>query len=95
MITRSEVEHIAALARLALPEEDLERMTRELGAILQYVQQLEELDTTGIEPTAQVLTDLWVPRPDDPRPGLVREAVLEQSPSSAHDGFDVPAFVDE
>jgi aspartyl-tRNA(Asn)/glutamyl-tRNA(Gln) amidotransferase subunit C len=95
MITRAEVEHIAKLARLALREEEVERMTLELGAMLAYVQQLGELDTSGVEPTAQVMADRPPLRADEPRPGLQREPVLGQSPNSSHDGFAVPAFVDD
>jgi len=53
-ITKEEVEHIAKLARIRLSEDEKEKMTSELGAILAYVSKLNEIDTTGVEPTAQV-----------------------------------------
>lgn len=53
-ITRDQVAHIAKLARLKLTDEETEKMTKELGAILTYVEKLGEVDTTGVEPTAQV-----------------------------------------
>ncbi len=53
-ITKEQVEHIAKLARISLSEEQKETMTKELGAILTYVEKLKEVDTTGVEPTAQV-----------------------------------------
>lgn len=51
-ITRDQVEHIAKLARIELTEAEKEKMTKELGAILTYVEKLNEVDTTGVEPTS-------------------------------------------
>src|SRR3989338_8594419 len=53
-ITKDQVEHIAKLARLELTEEEKAKMTKELGQILAYVEKLQEVNTDGIEPTAQV-----------------------------------------
>ena len=53
-ITKQQVEHIARLARLELNEAEKENMTKELGQILTYVEKLQEVNTEGIEPTAQV-----------------------------------------
>ncbi|MDX9892825.1 MAG: Asp-tRNA(Asn)/Glu-tRNA(Gln) amidotransferase subunit GatC [Patescibacteria group bacterium] len=53
-LTRDEVKHIAHLARLRLNDEEVERYTTQLSAILEYVEQLQAVDTTGVEPTAQV-----------------------------------------
>lgn len=64
-ITKDEVEHIARLARIRLTEEQKEKMTKELGAILTYVEKLKEVDTTGVEPTAQVTGLESVFRKDD------------------------------
>ncbi|HKZ72047.1 MAG TPA: Asp-tRNA(Asn)/Glu-tRNA(Gln) amidotransferase subunit GatC, partial [Nitrospirota bacterium] len=54
-ITRKEVEHVAKLARLALREEEVEQLTRQLSDILTYVEKLNELDTRNVEPTSHVL----------------------------------------
>jgi len=53
-ITKTDVEHIAKLARIEVKEEDKEKLAQELGAILDYVAKLNEVDTEGVEPTAQV-----------------------------------------
>ena len=95
MITREQVEHIARLAKLELDETELERMTRELDRILGYMELLNELDASTAEPTAQVQVEPTELREDVAQHGLDREQVLEQSPSSSHGGFAVPAFVDE
>lgn len=67
-ITTDQVEHIAKLARIELTKQEKEKMTEELGAILTYVEKLNEVDTTGVEPTAQVtgLEDVF--RKDDAKP---------------------------
>ena len=60
-ITREEIEHIAELSRLDLSEDEKEKFGGQLDSILQYVSQLDEVDTTKVEPTAQVsgLVDVW------------------------------------
>ncbi len=64
-ITRKEIEHIAELARLELSEEEKDRFSRQLGSILEYISQLNEVDTKNVEGAAQVsgLVDVW--RPDE------------------------------
>lgn len=94
-ISRDQVLHVARLARLELDEPDIERMTQELGAILRYVEVLAEADTSSVEPTAQGGVQALPLRADNREPSLDRDRVLAESPSSAHDGFAVPAFIDE
>lgn len=53
-LTKKEIEHIALLARLGLTEEEKEKYTKQLSSILDYVEQLKEVDTEGVEPAAQV-----------------------------------------
>ena len=94
-IRREDVLRMAELARLSLDDAQIERMTKELGAILEYMHVLNELDTSAVTPTAQVGVDALATRPDQPTPGLVRDSILAESPRPAHDGFCVPAFLDE
>lgn len=94
-ITEDEVLSIARLAHLELGPEETARMTRELGAILAYVAQLQEVDVRGVAPTAHVLLDRRPLRPDEPVPSLPHELALREAPRVAHEGFAVPAFVDE
>ncbi len=94
-IDRDEVLRIAELAQLELSEEELERMTRELGSILDYVRQLEQLELEDVPPTSHVELDCMALRADVVRDSLPREQVLEQAPRVADGGFAVPAFVDE
>ncbi len=94
-ITRETVVHVARLARLALDDDEIDRMTNELGDILRYVELLRELDTTHIEPTAQVGLVALPLREDVPCHGVDAAIALSQAPSTDHDGFAVPAFLDE
>jgi aspartyl-tRNA(Asn)/glutamyl-tRNA(Gln) amidotransferase subunit C len=94
-ISREQVLHVARLARLALDEAEIDRMTRELADILRYVESLEQLDTSGVEPTAQVGLEALPLREDVAASGLSHDQALEQSPRSAHGGFMVPGFVEE
>ena len=94
-ITRDEVLAIARLAHLELAPDEVERMTRELGSILAYVRQLQELDVTGVPPTAHVQIERLPLRADQVQPSLPRELALREAPRVSQDGFAVPAFVDE
>lgn len=93
-ISREEVNRIATLARLSLGEAEAEALTRQLDAILEYVAQLQNLDTTGVEPTAQLGTASTPMREDEPQPSLSQEAALANAPKSAGGGFVVPKTVD-
>jgi len=94
-ITRENVLHVAKLARLELSETEIDRMQRDLDGILEYVNQLSELDTSNVEATTQVAVVAAPFRADEPRPSLSHEQALSQAPRSSSDGFAVPAFVDE
>lgn len=80
-LTRTDVEHVAALARLRLSDEELERLREQLSSILDHIAVLDRLDTTAISPTAQVNVLQNVLREDDVRPSLDQAAVLRNAPS--------------
>ncbi len=94
-ITAEEVRRIARLAHLDVSTDDVERLTRELGAILAYVKQLEELDLEGVPPTAHVQRGRLPLRSDEPEPSLPRDIALREAPRVVGEGFAVPGFVDE
>lgn len=93
-ITRADVEHVARLARLALTDDELDRFTRELGGILQHVEDLAGLDLDAVEPTAHPLPLVNVLRPDVVRPSLDRGEVLREAPAVEDDRFRVPRILD-
>jgi aspartyl-tRNA(Asn)/glutamyl-tRNA(Gln) amidotransferase subunit C len=95
LLGEEEVRKVAKLARLELAPDEVVRMTAELSAIVGYVQTLAELDTTDVPPTAHVRLARVALRPDEPRAGLSHDEALAEAPRVAHDGFAVPAFVDD
>jgi aspartyl-tRNA(Asn)/glutamyl-tRNA(Gln) amidotransferase subunit C len=98
-VTVEEVERVAELAHLELKPEETPRMSRDLNAILDYVAELNELDTAGVEPLAQVteLVDAagkGVLRADVPLPSLDRAAVMPQAPETDRVFFKVPKVIE-
>ena len=89
-ISRDEVVHVARLARLALTEEELERLGGQLGAILDAVSKVSELDLSDVPPTAHPLDLVNVLAEDEPRPSLPREVALQNAPQAEDGGFRVP-----
>lgn len=93
-ITRKDVEQVALLSRLELQEADVEKFTGQLNAILEYVEVLDKVDTTGIEPTAHVLPLKNVMRPDAVRPSLDRKLALSNAPEQEDGYFKVPKIIE-
>ena len=91
MIDRDEVLHVARLARLALSDDEVERMARELSAVLEHIEHISELDLEGVPPTTHVIDVAGALREDEPRPSLPREVALEQAPAVEDGGFLVPS----
>ena len=90
-ITRTDVLHVASLAHLALTDDEVERLGEELGAILEAVGKVAELDLTGVEPTSHPLDVVNAWGEDEPRPSLSREEALANAPDPADGLFRVPA----
>ena len=93
-IDRKTVENVAKLARLQLTGEELDRYGKQLGAILDYIAKLEKLDVAGLEPLAHAVDTDNVFREDVPRPGLPREAALQNAPEKTGDFFIVPKIIE-
>jgi aspartyl-tRNA(Asn)/glutamyl-tRNA(Gln) amidotransferase subunit C len=91
VIDREHVLHVALLARLALSEEEVETMARELSGILEHVDRIAELDLEQVEPTDHVVDLENVLRPDEPRPSWPREKMLELAPDPVDGAFRVPS----
>ncbi len=83
-LSKKEVEHIALLARLGLTEAEKEKFAKQLSSILDYVEQLKEVETEGIEPTAQVTGLENVMRPDviEKCPKEIMKKLIELAPES-------------
>ena len=90
-IEREDVLHVARLARLEIPEGDVEAVQAQLGAILDAVGKVSELDLSDVEPTSHPLDIVNVWAEDEPRPSLSREDALANAPDPEDGQFRVPA----
>jgi len=94
-VTIKDVEHVAALAKLSFSNEEKEKLTVELNDILKYMEQLDKLDTTGVEPLSQVIELSNVFREDEVRPCVTREDALKNAPAKTEKFFKVPKVIGE
>lgn len=94
-LTREEVARIAALAHLELGDGELDLFARQLGDILAYADEVQQIDTTGVPPTASVVTSHAADRPDEIGPCLDRDDALANAPDAALDAglFRVPRVI--
>jgi len=88
------VRKIASLARIAVTDAEVEAMTGELNNILSWVEQLGEVDTTGIEPLAAVIPNHLRLRADVVTDGDIRDKVLANAPQAEHGFFTVPKVIE-
>jgi aspartyl-tRNA(Asn)/glutamyl-tRNA(Gln) amidotransferase subunit C len=94
-ITKQEVEKVARLARLELTDMEQVAFSKQLSQILTHVETLKPYDTTGVEPTATVLGQVNVFRPDIARPSLSVERAVVNAPESADGFFVVPKIIED
>ena len=94
-ISKEQVERVAKLARLEVSEDEKTVFARQLSSILTYIDQLKELDTAGVEPTATVLPTDNVFREDEVRPSLTQEQALANAPEQADGFFRVPKIIED
>lgn len=105
MVSEKDVTYVADLAHLELTEAERVRMLKDLNSILGYIDRLNELDTSNIEPMAQVASRYaerkddasgfaYAMRADEPRPCLPREEALENAPASDGVFFKVPKVIE-
>jgi aspartyl-tRNA(Asn)/glutamyl-tRNA(Gln) amidotransferase subunit C len=90
-LTREEARWVAHLARLDLTDEELATLTPQLSAILDYMQQLQQINTDGVQPLAHPLPVQNVFRADEPEPSLTVDEALANAPRRIGDFYGVPA----
>ncbi len=93
-VDRATVARIAKLARIRLPEQDLDPLAGELSNILTWIEQLAELDTEGVAPMTSVVAVELPRRVDTVTDGGYPDRVVGNAPESAHDFFAVPKVVE-
>jgi aspartyl-tRNA(Asn)/glutamyl-tRNA(Gln) amidotransferase subunit C len=105
MVTEKDVSYVAELANLDLTSEERTRMLKDLNSILGYIDRLNQLDTSNVEPMAQVASRygqskgevdgfVYAMRPDEPRPCLPHEEALKNAPASDGTFFKVPKVIE-
>jgi aspartyl-tRNA(Asn)/glutamyl-tRNA(Gln) amidotransferase subunit C len=99
MVTEKDVSYVADLAYLELTEDERARMLKDLNSILGYIDRLNELDTSPVEPMAQVASGAGedtggAMRPDEPRPSLPHNVALHNAPASDGIFFKVPKVIE-
>ena len=92
-ISIRDVEHVASLARLSFTEEEIRKLASELNEILNYMEQLNSLDTENVAPLSHVIELGNVFRDDALRPGLDREEALKNAPAQTGKFFSVPRVI--
>jgi aspartyl-tRNA(Asn)/glutamyl-tRNA(Gln) amidotransferase subunit C len=93
-VTREDVKKVAALARLRLREDEIERFQKDLNACFNYVDQLREVNTDGVEPLHHLLDLRNVTEADVPHECLPRETALRDAPDRTDEFFRMPRVVD-
>ena len=93
MIDREQVRKVAHLARLELTSEQEEQFTTQLGSILEYFEQLSELDVSNVRPTTRAIDVSNVTRPDDLQPFANQQAILDSAPDQEGEFFKVPQIL--
>jgi aspartyl-tRNA(Asn)/glutamyl-tRNA(Gln) amidotransferase subunit C len=93
-VTNEQVRHIANLARIAMSDEEIERLAPELNNILGWIEQLGEVNTDGVEPLATVIDQKLRLRDDVVTDGDIREDVLANAPDAQHGFFAVPKVIE-
>jgi len=93
-VSAEQVRHIAKLARIAMSDDELERLVPELNNILGWVEQLGEVDTDGVDPLATVIDQKLRLRDDVVTEGNIRDEVLANAPEAQHGFFAVPKVIE-
>jgi aspartyl-tRNA(Asn)/glutamyl-tRNA(Gln) amidotransferase subunit C len=93
-ITKEQVQHVANLARLTFDDKEIDMFTKQLADIITFAEQLNELDTEGVEPTTHVQDIKNVLREDSPRQWLTREEALKNAPDQQNGQIKVPSVLE-
>ena len=93
-VSPEQVRHIAKLARIAMSDDELQRLVPELNNILGWVEQLGEVNTDGVEPLATVIDQKLRLRDDVVTDGNIREDILANAPAAQHGFFGVPKVIE-
>jgi len=93
-VDRATVQHIAHLARITVKEEEAARLEGELSGIIEWVEQLDEVDTDGVEPMTSIVAIAMKQRADEVTDGDIADDIVANAPKSINHFFVVPKVVE-
>ena len=86
-ITSDEIKKLAALSKLSIADDEMDKYSQQLSDILDYVSQLENVDTRNVEPLLNVLDQVNDSKPDEPQPSITQKLALKNAPKTSGDFF--------
>ena len=92
-ITSEEIKKLAALSKLSISDDEMDKYSQELSDILDYVSQLDNVDTRNIKPLLNVLDQVNDSMPDEPQPSLTQKLALKNAPKVSDEFFQVPEVI--
>ena len=92
-ITSDEIKKLAALSKLSIADDEIDTYSQQLSNILDYVSQLENVDTQNVEPLLNVLDQVNDSKPDEPQPSITQKLALKNAPKISGDFFQVPEVI--
>ena len=93
-IDKSKVKKVAKLSRISLDDSKVESLSKDLASILNFVEQLNKLDTKDIKPLTSILNKKLEPRPEEINDGKIKDQILKNSPNNNEEFFIVPKVVE-
>ena len=92
-ITSDEIKKLAALSKLSIADDEMDKYSQQLSDILDYVTQLENVDTSNIEPLLNVLDQVNDSKPDESQPSITQKLALKNAPKTKGEFFQVPKVI--
>jgi aspartyl-tRNA(Asn)/glutamyl-tRNA(Gln) amidotransferase subunit C len=92
-ISLKEIKKLAALSKLSIADDEMDKYSQQLSDILDYVSQLEKVDTTDVEPLLNVLDQINDSKPDEPQPSITQKMALKNAPEKKGEFFQVPKVI--
>ena len=92
-ITSDEIKKLAALSKLSISDDEIDTYSQQLSNILDYVSQLENVDTQNVEPLLNVLDQVNDSKPDEPQPSITQKLALKNAPKTSGAFFQVPEVI--
>ena len=92
-ITSDEIKKLAALSKLSIANDEMDKYSQQLSDILDYVSQLENVDTRNVEPLLNVLDQVNDSKPDEPQPSITQKLALKNAPKASGEFFQVPEVI--